>query len=184
MSQTPEGAIKAAAARIGISVNDYLANLAASRKWCTACRSWIDRKDFHGDKARRDGLSTRCRNCSRRVGKRQWKAHWNDPEKVARRRTRQRLRGKRANYHTIRQQVRRDRLEEYEGRCAYCEGPVESFDHIVPVQAGGTNEGWNIVPCCRSCNCSKRDREMTTWIDSKGYPGTWQLWEQVSSWLY
>jgi 5-methylcytosine-specific restriction endonuclease McrA len=42
------------------------------------------------------------------------------------------------------------------GCCAYCgsEGPLTK-DHFIPLSLGGTEYIDNIVPACRSCNCSK-----------------------------
>ena len=55
------------------------------------------------------------------------------------------------------------KLEEFEGRCAYCPGEAEHIDHIVPVSKGGTSFIWNLIPACASCNLSKRDRSLEEW---------------------
>lgn len=51
-------------------------------------------------------------------------------------------------------------LKEYDQACAYC--GVKSVklekDHIIPVTRGGGFTASNIVPACRSCNASKRDK--------------------------
>lgn len=60
--------------------------------------------------------------------------------------------------------------EQFEGRCAYCGGRAEGWDHVVPVSAAGATVPGNIVPACASCNSSKRDRPLTEWIDRKGLP--------------
>lgn len=63
MAQTRDGAIKQAARRIGIAVDDYLAHIAAGRKWCHKCRTWRSRIDFPIDRSRGDGLAATCRAC-------------------------------------------------------------------------------------------------------------------------
>ena len=50
-------------------------------------------------------------------------------------------------------------LERYGGRCHYCgaDGRMDA-DHRIPLSRGGSNTIENIVPACKSCNCSKNDR--------------------------
>ena len=47
------------------------------------------------------------------------------------------------------------------GRCAYCEAPATSLDHVVPRSRGGTHTWDNVVSCCRRCNHVKADRTVT-----------------------
>lgn len=60
MAGTPLGAIRTAAARLGISEADYSAHLAAGEKWCIACRDWQPRDGFGTDRSRGDGLKSKC----------------------------------------------------------------------------------------------------------------------------
>lgn len=60
MAQTPDGARKAAAARLGISLEEYKTR-EAHEKWCTPCKAWHPRSAFNRDGSRSDGLSTSCR---------------------------------------------------------------------------------------------------------------------------
>jgi hypothetical protein len=61
MPQTAAGAIKCAAARIGISEAEYRELTARGQKWCGRCRSWHERSVFVADSSRYDGLSATCR---------------------------------------------------------------------------------------------------------------------------
>jgi len=47
-------------------------------------------------------------------------------------------------------------LSKHDHSCAYCgsTGRLEA-DHVVPLSKGGTDSIDNIVPACKSCNCSK-----------------------------
>ena len=49
-------------------------------------------------------------------------------------------------------------LSAYKYRCAYCGvySPRLTQDHVVPVSKGGGYVAANIVPTCKSCNCSKQ----------------------------
>jgi len=40
-------------------------------------------------------------------------------------------------------------------QCHYCGSTADTDDHIIPRALKGSSERWNIVPACRSCNCSK-----------------------------
>ncbi len=45
------------------------------------------------------------------------------------------------------------------GNCAYCWTKPErlTIDHVMPISKGGSSYIENILPACRSCNCSMRD---------------------------
>lgn len=43
-------------------------------------------------------------------------------------------------------------------RCAYCGGPAETIDHVVPRSRGGPHTWENCVACCGRCNRRKADR--------------------------
>ncbi len=55
------------------------------------------------------------------------------------------------------------------GGCAYCEvtdAPMQR-DCVLPLSRGGRYTLENIVPACRSCNASKSNHEVTTWMRRK-----------------
>lgn len=47
--------------------------------------------------------------------------------------------------------------------CHYCGDHANEVDHIVPVARGGATRLRNLVPACKSCNSSKRDRLLKEW---------------------
>lgn len=57
------------------------------------------------------------------------------------------------------------------GGCAYCEKPGDSLqrDCILAVSRGGRYTLANVVPACRSCNASKCNEEVTTWMRRKRF---------------
>lgn len=57
----------------------------------------------------------------------------------------------------------RRRMELFGRRCAYCRGPYEHVDHVVPLAAGGDNYPDNLVPACSACNLSKGERLPMQW---------------------
>lgn len=62
MGQTKEGALKVAAGRQGISLDEYKNKLAQGLKHCTGCKDWHEIKAFGKDITRSDGLATVCRD--------------------------------------------------------------------------------------------------------------------------
>lgn len=42
-----------------------------------------------------------------------------------------------------------------------------TVDHIMPKSKGGTDDDWNLVTACRSCNGKKKDNVLirVNWID-------------------
>ncbi|GGK38270.1 HNH endonuclease [Pilimelia terevasa] len=44
------------------------------------------------------------------------------------------------------------------GRCAYCRGPAETVDHVLPRSRGGGHTWDNVVAACARCNHTKSDR--------------------------
>jgi 5-methylcytosine-specific restriction endonuclease McrA len=55
------------------------------------------------------------------------------------------------------------------GGCAYCgaKGTALQKDCVLPISRGGRYELANVVPSCPSCNASKCNAEVTTWMRRK-----------------
>ncbi|UBF29873.1 HNH endonuclease (plasmid) [Kovacikia minuta CCNUW1] len=53
------------------------------------------------------------------------------------------------------------------GACAYCRNiplPEElELDHVIPLSQGGDDTPENLLPCCLSCNRSKKDKDFLSW---------------------
>ncbi|KKM95288.1 hypothetical protein LCGC14_1189640 [marine sediment metagenome] len=76
---------------------------------------------------------------------------------------------------------------KFHGKCGYCgidmdrsSDPLERniqfcIDHIIPVSRGGVDLMENLMPACRRCNSSKRDRQIeeyryfAAWMDLAGF---------------
>lgn len=54
--------------------------------------------------------------------------------------------------------TRRAVLRRDGGRCAYCEAPADTVDHVVPRSRGGRHEWTNVVASCKRDNLTKGDR--------------------------
>lgn len=48
--------------------------------------------------------------------------------------------------------------------CSYCGQPSSAIDHIDPVSRGGENHWTNFVAACKSCNSSKHNKRLLTWL--------------------
>ena len=55
------------------------------------------------------------------------------------------------------------------GGCAYCggDGAALQKDCMLPISRGGRYTVANVVPACASCNASKWNLEVTTWLRRK-----------------
>jgi 5-methylcytosine-specific restriction endonuclease McrA len=60
-------------------------------------------------------------------------------------------------------------LQELWGGCAYCGSAATDLqkDCMLPISRGGRYTVGNVVPACRSCNASKCNTELTTWMRRK-----------------
>lgn len=63
MAQTKEGAIKVAAKKAGLSVEEYLFRIESGLKKCTGCKEWKPKGLFDTDNSRWDGLQSKCQSC-------------------------------------------------------------------------------------------------------------------------
>ena len=43
-------------------------------------------------------------------------------------------------------------LNRFKYQCAYCQGPFETMEHVIPLGWGAGTTANNVVPCCRQCN--------------------------------
>lgn len=62
-------------------------------------------------------------------------------------------------------------LKYFDHKCCYCGDPLTepTKDHIKPLHDGGELTWSNVVPCCRSCNSSKKDNEMLSWYQKQPF---------------
>lgn len=60
MTTTPDRVRATAASRLGLSLDEYDAKIAAGQKWCTKCKAWQSRSEFAKDRSRGDGLKSTC----------------------------------------------------------------------------------------------------------------------------
>ena len=60
-------------------------------------------------------------------------------------------------------------LMEAWAACAYCGNPDSALqkDCVLPISRGGRYTLDNVVPACRSCNASKCNDEVTSWLRRK-----------------
>lgn len=66
--------------------------------------------------------------------------------------------------------------DEQEGRCAYCGISIYwtvkndiHVDHVLALSRGGTNWPDNLALACRDCNCSKKEKTVEEWLQSRDW---------------
>jgi hypothetical protein len=65
MAQTKAGALKAAAKKAGLSIDEYKSNIESGLKRCTQCKTWKTTDSFGSDRTRSDGKDSTCLDCRR-----------------------------------------------------------------------------------------------------------------------
>lgn len=80
---------------------------------------------------------------------------------------RREARVKRATLHVVTWQMLRDRATVFGNACAYCGGPHEHWDHVIPIARGGPHCLSNLRPACARCNLSKNDKTLREWVRLK-----------------
>jgi hypothetical protein len=171
MAQTRSGAIKIAAKRVGVPVDEYLAHMAIGEKWCYSCKRWHSRSIFTIDRSRHDGLAATCRGYNpkspvtqeqKRLRKNAAYRHYyatnGGPSIRARKQARKR------NCERVSPTDRERVFDRFEGMCAYCGSPAYGIDHVVAVKKGGGSRRGNLLPACRSCNSKKRTRDLDEFL--------------------
>lgn len=120
------------------------------------------------ERYRRNSRNSRQRHAAE-VNARDRERYKIDPStaKHANRRRKARIRGAKGS-HTKAEWLAR--LAEYGGKCAYCDQPGTTLDHVIPIVRGGSDSIDNIVPACMSCNASKGDKLVEEWRGGKVRP--------------
>lgn len=64
--------------------------------------------------------------------------------------------------------------------CPYCgktmvdtsdsRADTKTLDHLIPITKGGLHSQHNVVVCCYSCNCKKRDLSFSEWLEKIDEP--------------
>lgn len=78
--------------------------------------------------------------------------------------------------------MRSELKKEWNYQCAYCgvkeNGKKLTIDHIIPLTKGGTDDWFNLIPACRSCNLSKNHKPVRQWyFDQETY--TLERWQKI-----
>nr|WP_246246611.1 HNH endonuclease [Isoptericola sediminis] len=61
-------------------------------------------------------------------------------------------------YRGTRPTVTKDGVKQRDGECAYCGGPAQTVDHVIPRSRGGDSSWLNLVAACEACNHRKANR--------------------------
>ncbi|MCR1785324.1 HNH endonuclease [Nocardioides carbamazepini] len=118
--------------------------------WCRGCTAWLPSDAVQG------GL---CREHTNAEARERYAA-------TAGRGRRGRSAARRRGVRPVGTETRELLYEATQGLCAYgCGRAATTLDHVIPVASGGQSVPGNVVPACRSCNSSKRDRDPWPWID-------------------
>lgn len=131
------GAMKVAASRRGMTLDQYKLTLASGQKWCSRGKHWRELRAFNEDRTRGDGLSVLCGPCRVEYKRQARKA---DREKA---RARSRLSSKK---------IRGTMPRASALRCTDCGEPASDYDH----HNGYSKEhALDVQPVCRPCHVKR-----------------------------
>jgi 5-methylcytosine-specific restriction endonuclease McrA len=72
--------------------------------------------------------------------------------------------------------------EEWGCKCAYCEEPATSLDHIVPRFKSGSSKRSNLIPACRRCNSGKASEPVESWYKQQDFFNQARM-EKIKAWM-
>lgn len=94
--------------------------------------------------------------------------HSKKPEKAAAKRARRKAKVRGAGVLLVTEHDWRKLCKRYGNRCAYCgDARPLTQDHVVPIARGGRHSIGNLLPACKSCNCSKGTKLLVEWRSKK-----------------
>lgn len=123
-------------------------------KWCSGCSAWME-----AAAVTKQGT---CKPCQRIVERTRY------AEDAKFREYRLSQREKRYwGVEEMPQEAREIMADLFLGKCAYCGGQIDCFDHFVPWSKGGKTIPGNMIPACIPCNSGKKDMDPIEFLDSK-----------------
>lgn len=87
-----------------------------------------------------------------------------NPEKRSESQQRRRARKTGSQVVRVTSSMLKDRLNVFDGACAYCGGTFEHWDHVKPLELGGPHILANLRPSCARCNLSKGSMPAMAWL--------------------
>lgn len=75
----------------------------------------------------------------------------------------------------------------HRGLCFYCEQPLTDYkclEHLTPLSRGGTNQLFNLVYSCKSCNSKKRQKTLEDFAIATGRIWLVDKWEYIFTGVY
>ena len=134
-----------------------------SKKICSKCNKKLDINEFR--ERANGGFYSVCRNCENKYTK-SYRINNRETYKNIHAITKQRRRKKsKLIISNFKNSDWKECKDYFENKCAYCGREMKNLtqDHLIPLSKGGNYTKGNIVPCCRSCNSSKNNKDFITW---------------------
>ena len=140
-------------------------------KVCTKCGKILvaNEMNFNKDIKGIYKLQSICKGCLHKYQKK-WKT--NNPDKVFNQRINRRIKSKNQGNGITKKQWY-EMMKFFDWKCAYSGESLDknnrTIDHIIPLDKGGENEVWNLVPMLKLYNCSKYTKNMEEWYKEQEF---------------
>lgn len=142
-------------------------------KACSECLEWQPLSKFaqHSEMPNKRNVCTMCEGKRAYAGNparciaavRKYQDEYPAETRLRKRAADRRRHGRKVAGRGVSAQEYRELLEVHGGLCAYCVGPADTIDHVMPLSRGGLHEVGNLVPACKSCNFNKHDKTLAEW---------------------
>ena len=139
--------------------------LAQNKKWCSKCKNWRSSESVRGGS---------CREHANKYAREKYSV-----DSRYRLERRQHAHSRKRGVEPIPPEAQEILLEEFDGKCAYCDKSATTWDHVVPISQGGQTSPSNIVPACARCNSSKKNSELFEWLERTSRTPSQQLFDRI-----
>jgi 5-methylcytosine-specific restriction endonuclease McrA len=153
-------------------------------KTCSTCENSKELAEFNKNKAQKDGYNNECRFCqkirsadyrARNPRKAYFQAYQDRQNTLIREKRKsnpewakkrdQQTNGRKREAPMTPESL--NYLKAMNTFCSYCGQPADTVDHVFPVARGGDSHWLNLAPSCKSCNSSKGDKDLNTWLHGR-----------------
>lgn len=172
-------------------------------KFCSICKEELPHRMFSRLAERKDGYSSRCKNCDSSISKeyisrpeskmkrakrfKEWRQKYYATEKgkaLNKKHIHLRKSRKANTIYNYTEDIWEETLEHFNNKCAYCGDATKDLqqEHVIPLSKGGYYTKQNIIPACQFCNISKHNRNLMDWYPNQPNYSKDRL-DKINKWI-
>lgn len=153
----------------GLKYNVMNRNVEEGFKYCTQCERKLPKTTeyFHKTNGQSDGFTSLCKECRKKII-----AKHIDKVRVYKKIAEQRRKSLKRKLPSTFTDKQWEKCKKYfDGKCAYCGNGTDKLeqDHFIALSNNGEYTKNNIVPACRFCNTSKKNKDFFEWYSQQEF---------------